>query len=80
MKTKPQNYLQITFINKHISVSEILVLRQKLPVDLHVTLSHIIAGACHLDSLLPYFILHDYFIVISFWFFSGILQFQKMLS
>nr|SVE83520.1 EOG090X01V1 [Daphnia pulex] len=30
----------------------------KLPVDLHVTLSDIIAGACHLDSLLPYFIRH----------------------
>jgi ATP-dependent RNA helicase SUPV3L1/SUV3 len=29
-----------------------------LPVDLHVTLSDIIAGACHLDSLLPYFIRH----------------------
>lgn len=30
----------------------------KLPVDLHVTFSDIIAGACHLDSLLPYFVRH----------------------
>jgi len=29
-----------------------------LPVDLHVTFSDIIAEACHLDSLLPYFIRH----------------------
>jgi hypothetical protein len=30
----------------------------QLPVDYHVTLSDIIAGACHLDSFLPYFIRH----------------------
>jgi hypothetical protein len=29
-----------------------------LPVDLHVTLSDIIAGACHLDDLLPFLIQH----------------------
>jgi ATP-dependent RNA helicase SUPV3L1/SUV3 len=29
-----------------------------LPVDLHVTLSDVIAGACHLDNLLPFFIHH----------------------
>ncbi|EFX63755.1 hypothetical protein DAPPUDRAFT_267764 [Daphnia pulex] len=29
-----------------------------LPVDLHDTLSDIIAGACHLDNLLPFLIQH----------------------
>jgi hypothetical protein len=51
MKTKPQNYLQITFIIKQISVSESGVLSwrwQQLPVDWHNTLSDIIAGACDL--------------------------------
>jgi hypothetical protein len=31
----------------------------KLPVDLHDTLSDIIARACHLDSLLPFLIQHS---------------------
>jgi ATP-dependent RNA helicase SUPV3L1/SUV3 len=30
-----------------------------LPVDLHVTLSDVIAGACHLDNLLPFLIQHE---------------------
>jgi ATP-dependent RNA helicase SUPV3L1/SUV3 len=30
-----------------------------LPVDLHDTLSDIIARACHLDSLLPFLIQHS---------------------
>ena len=30
----------------------------KLPFDLHITLSDVIAGASHVDSLLPYFIRH----------------------
>jgi hypothetical protein len=29
-----------------------------LPVDFYVTLNDIIAGACHLDNLLPFFIHH----------------------
>jgi ATP-dependent RNA helicase SUPV3L1/SUV3 len=30
-----------------------------LPVDLHVTFSDIIAGACHLDNLLSFLIQHE---------------------
>lgn len=31
---------------------------ENLPVDLHITLSDITSGACHVDALLPYFIRH----------------------
>ncbi len=51
----PTDYI---FHQTYLSFRRFCLDANNLPVDLHITLSDIIAGASHVDSLLPFFLRH----------------------